>query len=92
LPHEQAGLTNGHDKEEHRKESEPVRIISDPLRFKSEFLVNYRFFFAVTLGLLGLLFGVLSGKYFYRERYLVGAALIGCGWLCGLFALGGWLL
>jgi hypothetical protein len=47
---------------------------------------------ALSLLLIGLLFGVWSGLYFYRQRYLIGAALVGCGWLCGWCVLGtNWL-
>ena len=66
--------------------SEPKRIVSDPLRFKGEFFVDDRFLFSFTILLVGLLLGALSGQYFYRERYLIGSALIGCGWCCGLIA------
>ena len=84
LPDKQPGLRDRNAEEEHRKKSEPVRIVSDPLRLESELPVNLRFFVLLGLLLFGLLLGGLAGNYFYRERYLVGAALIGCGWLCGL--------
>jgi hypothetical protein len=43
--------------------------------------VDRRFFImfpSLALLLFGLLFGALSGDYFYRERYFVGATLGGC--------------
>jgi hypothetical protein len=92
LPEEKPSLEYGDAKQRNREGGQPIRIIRDPLRFEGKFFVDYRFLLALALLLIGLLFGVLSGEYFYRERYLIGAALVGCGWLCGLFALGGWLL
>jgi hypothetical protein len=89
LPNEQAGLNDRHEYQANREPRKPVRIVGDPLRFESEFFVDYRFLFSCVLGLIGLFFGVWSGHHLHRERYLVGAALIGCGWLCGLF---GWLI
>ena len=65
-----------------------LRIVSDPLRFESDLFINHRFLSSFMLLLLGLLFGIWSGKYFYRERFLVGAALVGIGWLCGMIGFG----
>jgi hypothetical protein len=90
LPDEQSGLQDSYAEQRNGEGGEPIRIIRDPLRLESEFLVNYRFIPALVVLLVGLFFGVLSGQYFYRERYLVGAALVGCGWLCALLGLGGW--
>jgi hypothetical protein len=88
LPEEQSSLKNGDAKQQASEPRKPIRIIRDPLRFERQFFVDYRFFFALTLGFVGLLFGVWGGEYFYRERGLVGAALVGCGWLCGWIAWG----
>ena len=75
---------------------EPPRVVRDPLRIKREFLIEKLFFLPFILLLLGLFFGVWRGKYFYDNRRLIGATLIGYGWLCGLLArgisAGGWLL
>jgi hypothetical protein len=60
------------------------------LRFKTQFFINSGFFYALAIFLLSLLFGIGSGEYFYRERRLIGTALLGCGWLCGLWAW--WLI
>src|SRR6266550_5152626 len=91
LVEKQGGLQDGNAEKHNSEPREPVRIVRDPLRFESQLFVNYRFLLAVALGLVGLLFGIWGGENFYRERYLVGATLVGCGWLCGLFAWG-WLL
>jgi len=53
---------------------------------KGELLVDFRFLIPILLLLFGLLIGAWSGQYFYRERYLIGATLVSCGWLCGLCA------
>ncbi len=95
LPYEQCGLQDRSAKQPNRERCQPVRIISDPLRFESELCVSYCFLGvelrslgAVALLLLGLLFGIWGGQNFYRERFLIGVALIGCGWLCGWCVLG----
>ena len=67
-----------------------VRIISDPLRFESQFSVDFRFLIAVALGFFSQLSSVGSGEYLYRERHWVGATLFGSGWLCGL--IGWWIV
>jgi len=93
LPYEQSSLCDSGAKQENCEQRKPVRIVRDPLRFESEFFIDFRFLLALVILLIGLLLGIGSGLYFYRERYLIGAALIGCGWLCGLLVLGtNWLL
>jgi len=72
------------EKKENREKREPVRIVGDPLRFESELFINLRFLVLLGFLLFGLFLGGLAGKYFYCERQLLGAALVGCGWLCGL--------
>lgn len=84
LPNKQTGLRKSYYEEAQCKEFERPRIISDPLRFKSEFLVNKRFFIAFLFFLVGFGVSAWSGKHFYDKRYFLGASLIGCGWLCAL--------
>ena len=67
----------------------PRRIVSDPLRFEGEFSINLRFFCVLMLVPLSLFFCVWGGQYLYRQRRLIGAALIGCGGLYVLLAF--WL-
>jgi hypothetical protein len=82
LPNEQSRLRRGDAKQEDREQRKPIRIVRDPLRFESELFVNFRFLLALMILLVGFLLGIWGWQYFYRERYLIGAALIGCGWLC----------
>lgn len=93
---EQRDLTNGGGEQRQRKSAEPERIVGDPLRLYRQLSVGLSFLPPFSLLLLGLLCGVGGGNYFYRKRYFIGTALIGCGWLCGLLAwgitAGGWLL
>lgn len=89
-------LYNRNSEQETSDRCEPPRIVRDPLRLKGNLLINNFFFLPFALLLLGLFLGIWSGKYFYADRRLIGAALVGCGWLCGLLAwgisAGGWLL
>jgi len=67
-------------KQPNRERCQPVRIISDPLRFEASFVSVIAFLAAssfalsarVALLLLGLLFGIWGGQNFYRERFLIG--------------------
>jgi hypothetical protein len=79
LPNEKPGLQNGNAEQQNGERRQSIRIVRDPLRFKSEFFVDFRFLLALAVLLFGLLLGVLGGEYFYRERYLVGAALMAAG-------------
>jgi hypothetical protein len=88
LPDEKARLGDGNTKKEHSEQCEPARIISDPLRFESDFLIDYRFLAGLAFLLVGLCFGLWSGKYLYDERYAIAAALVGRGWLCGFIGWG----
>jgi hypothetical protein len=96
LPYEQSNLHNSSAEQKQREDGQATSVrtqgmglISEPLRFISQFFVNPGFFGPFLLLLLGLLFGAFGGENFYRERYFVGSALIGCGWLCGV---GAWVL
>lgn len=62
-----------------------IRIVSDPLRLEGQLPIKDQFFFFV-LFIFGLLFGGLSGEYFYRERYFIGAALLGFGFSCAFLS------
>ncbi len=94
LPYEQRNLSDRSNEQKQSESREPAsissqifRFIGEPLSLIGEPFVDRRFLVflpSLSLLLFGLLFGVLAGKYFCRERHLVGAALIGCGWLCGL--------
>lgn len=96
LPPEQEYLAYGGKKQEQRKTSEPfgikcqvVGLICQPLRIVSEPFFDRRLLkllFPVPILLLGLGCGLWGGENFYRKRYFIGAALVGCGWLCGLAA------
>ena len=88
LPDEQSSLQNGDAKKHQSGRRQPPRIVSDPLRFKGQIGIGFRFFFSVALLFLDLALGPLSGQYFYGQRYLIGATSIGCSWLCGLIAWG----
>jgi hypothetical protein len=57
LPDKQPSLQDRDAKHKQRDESQPPRIISDPLRFESELFINFRF-----LVLLGFLFLVCSSE------------------------------
>jgi hypothetical protein len=83
---EQGNLPQSDKEQGQSKHPEPKRIISDPLRFVGKFFINRRFLLAFPLLLVGPLFAVGAGEYFYRERALIGAALLGCGWLCAFCA------
>jgi hypothetical protein len=85
---EEDDLAHGRAKQGKSESRQPKRIISDPLRFESKFSIYFSLLPPVLLLVLGLGFGVLAGENFYRERRVIGAALLGCGWLCGLIAWG----
>jgi hypothetical protein len=86
LPDEHAGLDNGNQEQECRDCGQIPRIVGEPPRIEREPFINSRLFRFLGLGLLGIFLGGLSGQYFYRQRYLIGSALIGSGWLCILAA------
>jgi hypothetical protein len=87
LPYEKSGLQPGYEGQSACEHGQPERVSGNSFRFESELIIDRRFLLAVTLIFCGLLICASSGLYFYRERYLIGASLIGAGWLC---CLGAW--
>jgi hypothetical protein len=75
--------------------AEPKCVVSNSLSFDHQLSVVRSFLQPLAMLLFGLLFGVWAGEYFYRERRVIGSALLFCGWGCGLIAwgitAGGWL-
>jgi hypothetical protein len=69
-------------------DSGPKQIFCKP----SQMLIIRRFLlFTFSLG-CGLLLFIIGWQYFYNDRRLLGASLIGCGWLCAFGGLGYWWL
>ncbi len=85
LPAKYEQLARG---DERQSDGGPEKTLSE---FGETFIIRRFLLFAFSLS-GGLFLFIIGWQHFYNNRKLLGAALIGCGLLCGIGGLGYWWL